>query len=470
MRSRCFRAFLPSVARAASTSSWQVAVVGSGPGGCYTAERVLKELPNARVDILDRLPTPYGLVRYGVAPDHQDVKNVTSQFENVLSSGRCGFVGNVRLGHDLSLAELSSCYDMVVLAYGGDRERMLQVPGEDLPNVMSSHQFVAWYHAQYNGHPDAYEQPSPFPEALAKADTAVIIGNGNVAIDVARVLLAPPEHFAPTDMPASAVDALRNSNIRHVYMVGRRNPAFSAFTTAEVRQLIKIGTEGQHKGSLAVHVSPEDLDMPDHQDAIKKDRPRRRQIDLLRLISPCSLPPEETTDATGHRHLVWNRAPASVREASPSSVAIDLSPTSTSASGSVSSVPGADKHTIKAQVVFRSAGYLTQPVDAGIPQDPAVGHVQHTGGRVAGLPGAYVSGWAKTGPRGVINICRIAAHETAASLVHDASEGEPDASKSGLQGIRSRLHGHPVTTFGDWKALERLETQRGAESNKVSEK
>lgn len=206
-------------------SSWHVAVVGSGPAGFYTADQLLKGDSEVRVDIFERLPVPFGLVRYGVAPDHQEVKNVTERFNQIASHERCSFFGNVRVGvagrsdayaAHIPLATLRSCYNAVVLSYGASSDRALGIPGEELGGVFAARQLVEWY----NGHPDAAN--STFD--LSKCDTAVIIGNGNVALDCARLLTASPDELVGSDIAGHAMDELACSSIRHVVILGRRGP------------------------------------------------------------------------------------------------------------------------------------------------------------------------------------------------------------------------------------------------------
>ncbi|KAH8038131.1 hypothetical protein HPB51_022616 [Rhipicephalus microplus] len=227
-----------------SNAPLKVSIVGAGPAGFYTAQQVLKH-PNAIVDIYEGLPVPFGLVRFGVAPDHPEVKNVVHTFTNIAKNPRCNVYGNVRLGTDVTVADLRKAYHAVVLTYGADQERSLGVPGEDLPNVFSARKFVGWY----NGHPaDVDVRPD------LSGQTAVVIGHGNVALDVARILLSPPESLQETDIVEPALEALRKSCVRKVIVVGRRGPFEVAFTIKELREMTKIsGVDSIFR--------PEDFDM-----------------------------------------------------------------------------------------------------------------------------------------------------------------------------------------------------------------
>ncbi|KAH7651750.1 Biotin synthase protein [Dioscorea alata] len=227
------------------SDQFNVCVVGSGPAGFYTAEKMLKGHEAAKVDIIDRLPTPFGLVRSGVAPDHPETKIVVNQFSRVAGNERCSFFGNVSLGgRGVSLSELRQLYDVVVLAYGAESDRSLGVPGEDLGGVYSAREFVWWY----NGHPDCKAMPFD----LKSTDAAVVLGQGNVALDVARILLRPTAELAATDIADHALAALQESTIRKVYLIGRRGPAQAACTAKELREILGIK-------DLYVHIQESDL-------------------------------------------------------------------------------------------------------------------------------------------------------------------------------------------------------------------
>lgn len=231
--STCLRKYLKGRNYSSSCISAKrlhVCIVGSGPAGFYTAEKMLKRHEQANVDIIERLPTPFGLVRSGVAPDHPETKVVVNQFSRVGANERCSFFGNVSLAKDISLTDLRKLYHVVVLAYGAESDRELGIPGENLTGIHSAREFVWWY----NGHPDC----TSFPVDLQSTDTAVVLGQGNVALDVARILLRPLNELATTDIAEHALSALQKSCIRKVYLVGRRGPVQAACTAKELREIL----------------------------------------------------------------------------------------------------------------------------------------------------------------------------------------------------------------------------------------
>ncbi|EPS70586.1 hypothetical protein M569_04174, partial [Genlisea aurea] len=245
----------------------RVCIVGSGPAGFYAAEKILKAHETVEVDVIDRLPSPFGLVRSGVAPDHPETKIVTNQFSRVARNERCSFFGNVALGSSVTLAELRDLYNAVVLAYGAESDRSLGIPGEGLVGVHSAREFVWWY----NGHPDCRN----LDPDLKSSETAVILGQGNVALDVARILLRPPLELSTTDIASHALSALEESCIRKVYLVGRRGPVQAAFTAKELCEILGIKNVGIciHHADL-ITTSRDEIEL-------KNSRIQRRVYELL---------------------------------------------------------------------------------------------------------------------------------------------------------------------------------------------
>lgn len=233
-----------------SSSPLRICVVGSGPAGFYTADKLLKSNERVEVDIIDRLPTPFGLVRSGVAPDHPETKVVMNQFSRVAQNERCSFFGNVSLGSSVTLPELRDMYNAVVLAYGAESDRSLGIPGEELAGIYAAREFVWWY----NGHPDCRN----LAPDLKSTDTAVILGQGNVALDVARILLRPTEELARTDIASHALAALEESTIRKVYLVGRRGPVQAACTAKELREILGIKDLGIYINQADLVTTPAD--------------------------------------------------------------------------------------------------------------------------------------------------------------------------------------------------------------------
>lgn len=367
----------------------RVAIVGSGPAAMYAADEVLT-IPAARVRMYERLPQPGGLARFGVAPDHRRTRGVSRQFDTICADPRLELVTGVEVGTDITHQQLLAEHDAVIYAVGASTDRPLDVPGADLPGVSSATRFVAWY----NGHPDHADRVFDL-----SSHRAVIVGNGNVALDVARILTTDPNRLAATDIAPYALKALRQSKIEEVTVVGRRGLAQSAFTVPELVGLTSMP-------DVDVVVSDEDLaSLPDTDPRarILRDLPRRpgnRRIVLEYLQSPTAVLGE--TAATG------------VEFARGELVAV--------ADGTVKVKPTGDVRTITAGLVLTSIGYRGRPV-AGLPFDDAHGTVPHNEGRVDGIAATYVTGWIKRGPTGFIGTNKSCAQETVRSLVADYNAG-----------------------------------------------
>jgi ferredoxin--NADP+ reductase len=388
----------------------RVAVVGSGPAGLYTAEALVKQaaaLPSGavdvRVDVIDRLPTPYGLVRYGVAPDHKSIKSIATYLRRVLESPGVSFLGGVHLGTDVTREELLGAYDAVVYATGAMRDRRLGIPGEDLPGSYAATDFVNWY----CGHPDV--PPGAF---TLDAESVAVIGVGNVAVDVARILARDPAELRDTDIPHPVLDALHESKVREVNVIGRRGPAFAKFTTKELREL------GDLPGVQLV-VPPDELDLgtfdASGEGAALAESDRRVRGNLVTMRSWADSP------AAGRRLTLrfWLRPV----EITPGSLVLER--TRLDESGRL--VGTGSLETLDAQMVLRSVGYQSVPLP-GVPFDERSYTVPNAFGRVLGpdgevLPGEYVAGWFKRGPTGVIGTNKSDAAETVRSLLEDLADG-----------------------------------------------
>ena len=378
-----------------------VAVVGSGPSGAYCA-LLLSEHGSldARVDVYERLPAPYGLVRYGVAPDHQKIKSITTSFAGIFEHPRVRFIGNVEVGLDVSVEQLRDRYDAVILACGAGIGRRLGIAGEGLPGVCSATDFVSWY----SGHPDT---PADLFSAEASAPVvtateAVVIGAGNVALDVARMLARTPDELRKTDVPEHVVEALAASSIRKVTITARRGPAFVKFTSKELAELGALT-------SVDVLVDPADLVLDEEQEAaVTANRAARRVLDRLRDLAerPARGCPRSIRFAFGHRPAGF------LGIAAVHAVRFERS------------AAGRDRIVdIPAQFVLRSIGYHGRPLP-GVPFDQRTGTVPNDAGRVVGrhgpVPGLYAAGWIKRGPTGVIGTNRLDAAETVNALADDA--------------------------------------------------
>ena len=397
----------------------RVAVVGSGPAGLYTAEALIKQsaaLPEPveiKVDVLDRLPTPYGLVRYGVAPDHKSIKSVANYLRRVLESPDVTFLGGVRFGEDVTREELVGAYDAVVYATGAMRDRRLGIPGEDLPGSYAATDFVNWY----CGHPDL--DPSAF---VLTAESAVVIGVGNVAVDVARILTRDVSELHETDIPEPVLDVLRASSIREVHMVGRRGPAYAKFTTKELREL------GELPG-VSVSVDADEMDLTTFdasgESAKLAESDRRVRGNLVAMRNWESAPPGPGRSL---RVRFWLRPVEILPSPSGTVGGVCLERTRLSADGVLEGTGEIER--VDAQLVLRSVGYQSVPLP-GVPFDSRSCTVPNAGGRVvdeAGqpLPGEYVAGWLKRGPTGVIGTNKADAAETVRALLADLAGGPGD--------------------------------------------
>ncbi|MFI1227638.1 MULTISPECIES: FAD-dependent oxidoreductase [unclassified Streptomyces] len=431
-----------------------VAVVGSGPSGVYTAQALLQQslVPDVRVHVLDRLPTPYGLVRYGVAPDHEKIKSLQHSLRAVLEDERVTFVGNVGVGgaDGVSPARLAELYHAVVYCVGASADRSLAVPGEGLPGSHSATRFVSWYSA----HPDIAADPFALD-----ARSAVVIGVGNVAVDVARILARGADELRTTDVPRAALSALEESRVREVHIVGRRGPSQARFTTKELREL------GALPGARVV-VDPAELAL-DPAYAAADGPPGslplpavvRRNLEVLRGWSAGGAP--GAAGAARRIRLRFFLRPVELLERGGRVAGVRFARTAPDGAGGVRDTGAYED--VEAQLVLRAVGYRGVELP-GLPFDPVRGTVPHAAGRVlrdgTPSPGEYVAGWIKRGPTGVIGSNRSCAKETVASLLADAAaltrRGAADDPLAVLRewGLR------PVEWAG-WLSIERAEAELG---------
>jgi len=421
----------------------RVAVVGSGPSGVYTAEALVRQetVPDVAVDVLDRLPCPYGLVRYGVAPDHEKIKSLQGNLRRVLEDPRVRFLGNVTVGGRLGPVELLRLYHAVVYCVGAATDRRLGIPGEDLPGSCSATRFVSWYSA----HPD--EPPNGF---ALRARSAVVIGVGNVAVDVARILARGARELRHTDVPDAALRALAGSPVTDVHIVGRRGPSQAKFTTKELRELGDLP-------DVDVLLRPEELELdPAYTDPAGLPSVARRNVEVLREWA------HRVPEGRRRRlHLRFFLRPAELRgEGRVAGVRFERT-----APDGTGGVAGTGRYEdVPAELVLRSVGYRGLP-PAGLPFDSVRGVVPHEEGRVLrdGAPsrGEYVAGWIKRGPTGVIGTNRPCAKQTAAALVADAplllrTGPRPDDPLDGLRAL-----GQEPVAWPGWLAIEAAEAALG---------
>jgi ferredoxin/flavodoxin---NADP+ reductase len=430
----------------------RVAVVGAGPSGFYAVAALLDAGPAVAVDIFDRLPAPYGLVRYGVAPDHQKIKLVERVFAKAAGDERVRFFGNVGLGSDLTRGDLLDCYDQVVYAVGAQSDRRLDIPGEDLPGSWSSTEFVAWY----NGHPD-------FVDADYRLDHAhvAVVGIGNVAMDCARILAKPAEELAATDVSDEALAALRASRVTDVHVLARRGPAQAKCTPAELKELGEI--EG-----VEVMVDAADLE---GEEAPEGDRQAEKNLVLFREFAERTATGawREATRRIRFRFLV---SPVEVLPAADGGIAglaIEKNRLIAGADGRLRPRGTGEIETLPATAVIRAIGYRSVPLPE-VPFDEREGLIPNREGRVVDpatgepLPREYVVGWAKRGPSGLIGTNKPDAAATVARMLEDVpSLPAGDAAARRPEAVERLLTDRGVSwvDFEDWLRLDRLECERG---------
>ncbi|MGA8846037.1 MAG: FAD-dependent oxidoreductase [Nocardioides sp.] len=429
-------------------TSPRVAIVGAGPAGIYAADFLTQEHPGIRVDLLERLPAPYGLVRYGVAPDHPRIKAIVKALRRVLSRDRIRFLGNVEYGTDLKLVDLQRCYDAVIFSTGASVDRPLDIPGVDLPGSHGAADFVSWY----AGHPDA---PPTWP---LEAREVAVIGAGNVALDVARMLAKPAEEQLATEIADNVHRGLALNQATDIHVFARRGPAQIKFTPMELREL-------SHSPEVDVIVHPEGFEIDEaSQAAISGNKGVRLVVDtLLKHVEA------EPTGASRRIHIHLCQAPVEVLGATR----VEGLRTEVTELQGDGSVRGTGEYVdTPVQAVYRAVGYLPSQL-ADLPYDHVAGAVPHDAGRVvdldgAAVPGVYVTGWIKRGPVGLIGHTKSDAAETIASLLADLEarssagtlgapeESDPDAL---LDHLLER--GIAVTTWEGWERLDAHEIALG---------
>ncbi len=422
----------------------RVAVIGSGPAGLYAAEALIKQntIP-VSVDVFDRLPAPYGLVRYGVAPDHYKIKSVINVFERTLMDPRVRFFGHVSFGQDLTHADFRRLYDAVIYAVGASSDRNLGIAGEDLAGSISATEFVAWY----NGHPDAAVRAMTLD-----ARGVAVVGVGNVAVDVTRILAKTADELGETDIADHALAVLAHSPVTDIYVLGRRGPVQAKFTTKELGELGELA-------NADIIVKPEEIALdPVSEAALAGQRVAQRNIEVLRAFA--AKPPEGKPRRIHLRFLV---APVEiVGTERVEGLVIERN----RLDEQQRAVGTGEYETLDVQMVLRSVGYKGVPL-ADVPFDPRAQVVPNTAGRVAtadgaAIPGEYVTGWIKRGPSGLIGTNKADSVETVKSLLEDApylpraAEGDPEAVDALLRARSVRY-----VTMAGWLQLEKYETAQG---------
>ena len=435
-------------------SDHRVAIVGSGPAAFYAAAALLaSEDPRVEVDLIERLPTPWGLVRLGVAPDHPQLKTVSRAFEKIAARPGFRFLGNVEVGRDVSHEELAGVYDAVLYAVGSQTDRRLGIPGEDLPGSWAATELVAWY----NGHPDFQHLGFDLSH-----ERAVVIGNGNVALDVARMLALTREELAPTDTTDAAIAAIVGSGIREILVLGRRGPVQAAWTSPELGEL----------GDLAgadVLVDPAELELEPVSEAelVHGSNIVQRNVEILREFAA-------RTPAGKPRvvRLRFRTSPVAILgEQRVEAIEVARNRLEGDEPGGVRAVATDERELIPCGIVFRSVGYHGVALQ-GLPYDERSGTIPNEGGRVlnasgAPIPGVYCAGWIKRGPTGVIGTNKKDATETVELLLEDARAGRlPERTSTGWLDNLLAGRGVEVVAYDGWERIDAAERARGEEQGR----
>ncbi len=434
----------------------RAAIVGAGPSGFYAAEALLRSEHKVTVDMFDRLPVPFGLVRYGVAPDHAKIKNVTKVYEKTAERPGFAFLGNVTVGKDIRVDELKKFYDVILFACGAETDRKLDIPGEDLPGSHTATEFVAWY----NGHPDYRDRRFDLSRR-----TAVVIGQGNVAMDVCRILSKTVDELKNTDIARHALEALAESKVEEVHMIGRRGPAQAAFTPAEIREF------GELAECDAV-VNPADMEINEASRKELEDPQNARckkNFDILRQFAPLKMGKKRKKF-----FIDFLKSPVELTGKGRIEKVILEKNQLTGEPGRQKAQGTGQKEGLACGILFRSVGYRGIPIE-GVPFDPRGGVIPNEQGRVKDgggiVPGLYVTGWIKRGPSGVIGTNKPDSEETVQHIFEDmvrlAPCQQPDIHAVG--GLLERK-GVRVVSFEGWKKIDAAEISRGQSVGKPREK
>jgi ferredoxin--NADP+ reductase len=429
----------------------RVAIIGSGPAGFYAAGQLLASTdPVVTVDVFDRLMTPWGLVRFGVAPDHPKIKSVTRVFERTARQPGFRFHGNVEIGTDVTHEQLAQAYHAVLYAVGTPGDRRLGIDGEDLPGSESATEFVAWY----NGHPDYAERDFDL-----SCERAVVIGNGNVALDVARMLALSVDELSVTDIADHSIELLRMSNIREIVVLGRRGPAQAAFTNPELRELAEL-----ELAEVVVDAAELELDAASAAALETADGTTQRNVETLNLFAGF-------TPGGKPRRVVLRflASPVAIEgEDHVEAVVVERNELVADESGAIRARPTGETERIEAGLVLRAVGYVGKPLP-GVPFDDRRSTVLNRDGRVLDpdthepIPGLYAAGWVKRGPSGVIGTNKKCAQETTEHVLADFAAGLlPDPSESPEQLLAElREKGIEIVDYSGWEAIDAHERALG---------
>ena len=408
-----------------------IAIVGSGPAGYYTAEAAVKKWgEEARIDVFDMLPVPFGLIRTGVAPDHQSIKGVSRRYEKTAIGDTVRFVGNIAIGRDVSIEELQSLYDAVILATGAPKDRLLRIDGSDAENVIGSAAFVGWY----NGHP---EFANLNPDLSGRH--AVVVGMGNVALDVARILSKTEDEFAGSDIVTHALDALRNSRLESVTILGRRGPHQIMMTPKELGELMQL-----ERASPQV----ESADLPPLDDDAVLEPGMRKSVTLLREFA--AIPPNIHGEKPIAIEFDFFASPKAIDVTDGRATGVVVERTVVEAGRAIGT---GESYRIPADIVITCIGYETSPIE-GVPFDERAGRFANDQGRI--LPGLYCVGWAKRGPSGTIGTNRPDGYSVIDIVDEDIGSGHRRRGREGFDDLAAERR-LDIVTFRDWQKIEEAE-------------
>lgn len=408
-----------------------IAIVGSGPAGYYTAEAAVKKWGDeARIDVFDMLPVPFGLIRTGVAPDHQSIKGVSRRYEKTAIGDTVRFVGNIAIGRDVSIEELQSLYDAVILATGAPKDRLLRIEGSDAENVIGSAAFVGWY----NGHP---EFANLNPDLSGRY--AVVVGMGNVALDVARILSKTEDEFAGSDIVTHALDALRNSRLESVTILGRRGPHQIMMTPKELGELMQL-----ERASPQV----ESADLPPLDDDAVLEPGMRKSVTLLREFA--AIPPNIHGEKPIAIEFDFFASPKAIDVTDGRATGVVVERTVVEAGRAIGT---GETYRIPADIVITCIGYETSPIE-GVPFDERAGRFANDQGRI--LPGLYCVGWAKRGPSGTIGTNRPDGYSVIDIVDEDIGSGHRRRGREGFDDLAAERR-LDIVTFRDWQKIEEAE-------------
>ena len=436
---------------------FRIAIIGAGPSGFFLTDKLLgQETVPVSVDLFERLPTPYGLVRYGVAPDHEKIRNVTRTFDKVAARKGFRFFGNVEIGKHVTLEELRHYYHLIAFTTGAQTDRRMGIPGEDLPGSHTATEFVAWY----NGHPDYRDR-----EFDLSGERVAVVGVGNVAVDVARILARSHDELTSTDLADHALDSLKASRVREVHLLGRRGPAQAAFTNPEVKELGEL--EGADVGALLHEVELDALSAA----AIGDDATTRKKLDILNDYAR-----RQASGKPRRLNLRFLVSPVEILERNGRVAGIRLVRNRLVQSGDdLKAEPTGEHEDLPVDLVFRSVGYRGVALP-GLPFDERRGVVPNEGGRVVDpahgspLTAHYVSGWIKRGPSGVIGTNKPDAGETAEAMLQDAAAGRtlsPD--REDIEPLLKERQ-PDLVEWTDWLRLNEAESTAGSEAGRPRRK